>query len=137
MDERYPCKLTRSSCGGSILPADVVSLEERLWNPPNGLRATCTAGDTIQALIVNYASVLPNALRAPAKYCEPSSAAPGKVDMSILGMDVLVEYSRAAIIEVLAFWRIHQVDGSRSCWRGALSAAYRRAGANHGVYLAA
>lgn len=119
------------------MPADAVSLEKRLWNAPKGPRATCTAGDTIQALIVNYASVLSNPQRALAKYGEPSSAAPGQVDMSILGMDVRVEYLRSAIIEVLAFWRIHKVDRIRSWRRRALSAAYRRAGANHSVYLAA
>ena len=84
------------------MPPDAVSLEKRRWNAPNGLRATCTARDTIQALIVNYARVLPNPHRELVKYGEPSMPAPGQVGMSALGMDVLVEHLRAAIIEALA-----------------------------------
>lgn len=130
MDERYPCELAQLMWRVD-LPADTVSLEKRVWNRAEGPRATCTARDNIHALIVNYASVLPNPQRTLVKHGEPSLPAPDQVGLSMPGMDALVEHLRAPIIEALAF------DRSRSWWRSASSAAYRRAGESHTVHVTA
>jgi hypothetical protein len=70
MDERYLCKLIWRV----QLPPNASSLEKRLWNAPKEPRSTCVAGDTLQAAIIDHASLFPK-LERFLKYGKPPLAA--------------------------------------------------------------